>query len=401
MISIGIDVSKGKSTVCILAPYGELIKKPFSIVHTKQSFDKLSSLIKSFDGEKRLFMESTGIYHLPILEYFSKQGFNVFVINPLTLHKYANMNIRPGKTDILDSYTIANYGLDNWLKPSEGFVHSPPSQYGQLRFLSRQYNQYISMRVKNKLILSNILERVMPKIESLLQNDSQNMKKDKLNAFVNEFQHYDNITQMTEDSFVASYRKWAIEKQYQPSELKARQIYALASSSIPTLSSIDPSVKMLTLEAIRTYREICSSTEKILSQMIVLAMELEEFRILTSFIGIGDNLAARFIAEIGDIHRFHSAGALIAYAGIDAPSYQSGQFTSSKRRISKRGSKSLRKVGYEIMASFTRQKPLNDPIYQYIKKKEAEGKPKKVAKIAGLNKFFRIYYARVYEIYSK
>ena len=27
MISVGIDVSKGKSTVCILKPYGEIVSK--------------------------------------------------------------------------------------------------------------------------------------------------------------------------------------------------------------------------------------------------------------------------------------------------------------------------------------------------------------------------------------
>lgn len=122
---------------------------------------------------------------------------------------------------------------------------------------------------------------------------------------------------------------------------------------------------------------------------------LRNFPFLKDIKGIGDNFASRFIAEIGDVNRFHSASALIAYAGIDAPAYQSGQYNSANRKISKRGSKSLRKVGYEIMASFTRQKPIDNSVYNYIKKKEAEGKPKKVAKIAGLNKFLHIYYARV------
>ena len=45
-------------------------------------------------------------------------------------------------------------------------------------------------------------------------------------------------------------------------------------------------------------------------------------------------------------------------------------------------------------------KSLDDSVYLYILKKELEGKPKKVAKIAGLNKFLRIYYARVKELYK-
>ena len=36
-----------------------------------------------------------------------------------------------------------------------------------------------------------------------------------------------------------------------------------------------------------------------------------------------------------------------------------------------------------------------------VEKKEVEGKPKKAAKIAGLNEFLRIYYARVMEAYRQ
>lgn len=376
MISIGIDVSKGKSTVCILSPYGEMIRKPFSVIHTKESLNELADFINTLNGEKRIFMESTGIYHLLIYEHLLKMNFSVFTINPLVMFKYAGTNIRPGKNDRLDAITIANYGIDNWFKPIE-IQHETSLQYKQLRLLSRQYNQYICMRVKSKLTLLNLLERTMPQIGTLLENDSQNIKRDKLNAFVVEFMHYDNISNMTENHFVAKYKEWAKKEGYQASELKAKQIYALASASIPTLSSKDPSVKMLTLESVRMYKELCSSTDKILAQMVEIAKELKEFSILTSIKGIGNNLASRFIAEVGDIHRFYKASALIAYAGIDAPSYQSGQFTSTKRSISKRGSKALRKVGYEIMASFTRQKPIDNSVFDYIKKKEAEGKPKK------------------------
>lgn len=398
MISIGIDVSKGKSTVCILAPYGVIIRKPFTVVHTRESLNELAFFINTLDGEKRIFLESTGIYHLPIYNHLAKLNLTVFIINPLTMYKYANTNIRPGKTDNLDAITIANYGIDNWFKPIDNQNATLP-HYNQLRLLSRQYNQYISMRVKSKLTLNNLLERTLPQIDTLLENDSQNIKRDKLNAFVIKFLHYDFICKLSENQFIVAYKKWAKKEGYQQSEQKARKIYALATSSIPTLSSEDPSVKMLTLEAVRVYREISISTDAILTQMVEIAKQLKEFEVLISMKGIGDNLASRFIAEVGDIHRFHSANALIAYAGIDAPAYQSGQFNSTNRRISKRGSKSLRKVGYEIMTSFTRQKPTNSTVYDFIKKKESEGKAKKVAKVAGLNKFIHIYYARVRDAY--
>ena len=113
-------------------------------------------------------------------------------------------------------------------------------------------------------------------------------------------------------------------------------------------------------------------------------------------------LAPKLIAEIGDVRRLHSAKALIAWAGIDPPPYESGQFIGSKRRITKRGSSTLRKVGYEVMRVLkSHPAPKDDAVYNYILKKEAEGKSKKHAKIAGLNKFLRIYYSRVMEVYQK
>ena len=64
MISVGIDVSKGKSTVCILKPGGEVIKPSFEIEHTAEELDSLVSLINSFDEETRVVLEDTGHYHI-------------------------------------------------------------------------------------------------------------------------------------------------------------------------------------------------------------------------------------------------------------------------------------------------------------------------------------------------
>ena len=132
------------------------------------------------------------------------------------------------------------------------------------------------------------------------------------------------------------------------------------------------------------------------------AKKMPEYSEVRRMGGVGDKLAVKLIAEIGDIRRFHSAKALIAYAGIDSPPYQSGQYLGAKRRISKRGSPLLRKIGYEVMKNLkSHNKPDDDAVYLYILKKEKEGKPKKVAKIAGLNKFLRIYYARVKAVYAE
>ena len=157
---------------------------------------------------------------------------------------------------------------------------------------------------------------------------------------------------------------------------------------------------MLVQEAVKVLKEVDNTLKKILSQMQFLAKSLPEYPVVRAIGGVGGVLAAKLIAEIRDVRRFHHGRSLIAYAGIDSPPYQSGQFTAQNRRISKHGSAYLRKVGYEVMQSLkTHDAPTDDCVYQFILKKELEGKSKKAAKIAGLNKFLRIYYARVMEVY--
>lgn len=109
MISVGIDVSKGKSTVCILKPYGEIVCSPFEMLYAEKELDALDDLLNKLDGEIRIVMEATGIYHLPVLTFLHEKGYFVTAINPFAMKKYAKDNsIRGAKTDKLDSIMIAN-----------------------------------------------------------------------------------------------------------------------------------------------------------------------------------------------------------------------------------------------------------------------------------------------------
>lgn len=79
MISIGIDVSKQKSTYCILNQYGEVLRTPKEFSHTGTDLKELSRQIKSYGGKDdvRVIMESTGTYNRPVLYYLLDEGDNV------------------------------------------------------------------------------------------------------------------------------------------------------------------------------------------------------------------------------------------------------------------------------------------------------------------------------------
>ena len=101
------------------------------------------------------------------------------------------------------------------------------------------------------------------------------------------------------------------------------------------------------------------------------------------------------MAEIGDVRRFYSKKALVAFAGIDAPPYQSGKMNVRNRSISERGSSALRRTLFLVMSVLLQRSPSDEPVYQFMNRKRAEGKPYRVYMMASANKFLRIYYATV------
>ena len=399
MISVGIDVSKDKSTVCMLRPYGEVVEAPYNIDHTEQALNTLIKRIKSFDEDVKVVLEATGGYHQVVVAKLLTSNIFTVVVNPYIMKKYCAATLRKAKTDKIDSIRIANYGIDHWFSMT---AYCPPDEiYKELKLLGRQYEQYVRLKVGCKIQLTNLLDGVMPGIKSILQGTVPAYStKDKLCDFVEKYWHYDNIKKMSEKQFLSNYEKWTKRKGYRYNESQAIAIYQLSKNNIPTLKSSTPSTKMLVLQAVKSVREAELTLSLIISQMQEIASTLPEYSVVREMKGVGDVLSVRLIGEIGDVRRFRNGSSLVAFAGIDAPPYESGKFVGTNRNISKRGSSTLRKIGYEIMHSLKVSKPTEDSaVYDFIIKKENEGKPKRVAKIAGLNKFLRIYYARVMALY--
>ena len=395
MISVGIDVSKGKSMVCIMKPGGEVLKTPFEMLHSMESILHLVKLIDSYDEEVRVILEDTGHYHLPVVTLLVEKGIFTCCVNALRMKKFCSQSIRRAKTDKIDAVHIAQFGLTYWDELSP--VKPPENVYRELKLLARQYYQTVSMLVKAKVNLSNLLDQTMPNIKDLMNDSPGNHK---LTDFVKRYYHYGHILEMGEKRFTSDYCKWAKKQGYRVYERLASEILAVAQNGIPVLPN-SPVTKAVVVEAVRVLHEIEISRDTILAQMQELAKSLPEFSVIREMPCIGDTLAPRIIAEIGDIRRFKNKHSLIAYAGIDAPPYQSGTFNATERHISKRGNSYLRKTGYEIMQCLIQHKPIGDPVYDFICKKRLEGKSGKEAMIAGLNKFLRLYYGRVAELYKK
>lgn len=401
MISIGVDVAKGKSTICAIKPYGEILLSPKDYKHSTDDLNTFLEKLKNYKDEIHIIMEATSNYHLPIYHFFRSKDFFVSIINPLEMKRYRCQGIRNPKTDRIDSLIIAQYGIDFWYRTKQQNDRTQERQ--ELRLLGKQYEQYMKSRVARCQLLNQLIDQTMPGVYGLLDDFNRYNGKDKLCEFVFDYWHCDNITKSSEKVFIKKYLNWLKKKGYRQNENEARQLYFISQTSIPTLPAHLASTKMLVQEAVTILREIDSSLFIILNQMRDLAKTMPEYNTVLSMGGVGETLAPRLIAEIGDPRYFHSAKALVAYAGIDAPPYQSGQFTGTKRHISKRGSSTLRKIGYELLDSINKHQRYltDDTVCQFFLKKRAEGKPYRVSMIAAYNKFLRIYHSRVSKVLSE
>ena len=396
MIAVGIDVSKSKSTVAILDSYGTVLATPFNMAHTQPEMNALVSRLKAFDEPITILLEYTGHYHYPVLKKLQEEGFPVCVVNPYQMKKYGDVEIRKAKTDKKDALRIATYALEKSYKLVP--YSSMEQKFEDLKFLSRQYQQRISFVSTLKVQLINMLDQTMPGITKILALKSRDPEKCALLLFIKRYKSFDEIQRIGKTRFLSTYATLMKKTPDRYAPKKGLEIYELARESITTRGE-DPYIWAAQDQCVDLLATAQNAADEIITQMQNIAETIPEYKVLRAMNGVGDRLGPVILAEIGDIRRFHSAKALNSFAGNDAPPYQSGQFESRNRHISKRGSSALRKACFEVMQALKLTKPQDDPVYQFILKKEQEGKPYNVAKMAGVNKFLRIYYARAMELY--
>ena len=390
MNCVGIDVSKGKSMIAVMRPFGEVVISPFEVQHTASELSELAKLLKSLDGETRVVMESTGNYHTPVAWLLHDAGLYVSVVNAMLVHDYGNNSLRRAKTDKKDAVKLANYGLDHWLTLPR-YVPEEDTRL-LLKNCYRQYQQYSKVHTMLKNNLISLLDTVFPNANRLFTSPPRDDGSEKWVDFVATFWHCACVSELSQKIFTAKYQKWCRKHGYNFSEEKALSVYACACGHVSVMPK-NNTTKLLVEQAISQLQTTSSALAALKQEMQSLAASLPEYPVVMEMFGVGPALGPQLMAEIGDVRRFHSKKALVAFAGIDAPPYQSGQMNIHSRSISKRGSAALRRTLFLVMGIYLQSAPLDEPVYQFMDKKRSEGKPYKVYMMASANKFLRIYYA--------
>lgn len=397
MNAVGIDVSKGKSIVAALRPMGEVALLPQEFLHTEVGLEQMAYTIIALGEDTRVIMEATGRYHEPVAAALHEYGIYVCVLNPLFIKQSGGGSIRKVKTDKADAMKIARYALDNWVELRD-YTPMDTIRY-DLKTLNRQFQLASKQKTATANNLIALQEQSFPGIRKLFDSPVRSDGTQKWVDFTHDFYHVDCVRSGSQNTFTERYRKWCKRNHYNFNAGKAAEIYALAKSAV-VLVQKTPLTKTLLQEAANQLTAISRSVETYRSEMNKLASQLPEYPVIMEMYGVGESLGPQLMAEIGDVRRFERKQSLVAFAGIDPMPNQSGEKNVRSNKSSKRGSPYLRKTLFNIMGIYLKCSPQDEPVYQFLDRKRAEGKPYYVYMTAAGNKFLRRYYATVMNYFA-
>ncbi|MDL2276112.1 IS110 family transposase [Breznakia sp. OttesenSCG-928-G09] len=384
---IAIDVSKGKSHVRSFFKLGKEYGKTFSFEHNKEGFEVLMDRyneLKENSGHDVMFIfESTGVYHKVIQHFLEQKNKKFIMISPLQSAKVRKLDLRAAKTDKLDPMYIAKayYMLDIDMNVKKQEV------YDELMQLDRYYEVQLTSLTKAKVHYRESLDLVFPKLD-----EHFDVYDPCVVLIIQKYKHPENI-QRREVKTVIDYltKKNSHRKAYLQSFAITFIDYCKDCMSGCGKSDVAIDILLGHLDSIEHFQQKVDYTFK---RMRELARSLKQYEQFISIPGVGEILATRLIAEIGDMDRFDSHKQLIAYAGIEPTIYQSGKRDGMHYRMSKKGNKVLRKLLYLAIACNLRSKTQDNKIKEFYQKKRQQDNPMYylAAYFACANKLLRIIY---------
>lgn len=394
---VGIDVSSEFSIIAMLEPSGALIRKPFRIDHNPVGFYKLLEILKK--EEERLnrkpiyFVESTGIFHLPLFFFLKSNDLKGFVLNPLCVHSTKNFDLRKVKNDAKDAESIARLAKYQDVKLSL----VPEPQILALRMMAREYFAISDMLTEMKNRLCTDLYLLFPGYLDVFGNL---FGKTSL-ALLREFPSPQHVLSANRETLTQMISKLS-RKTAEWASKKVDKLFEIAtlSKSMPNDFSILSMKIKYHLDGIENLQNSLKSIENQLHQMIDSAEFPEKVRkrikLLDQMPGIGFMTAVTLIAEIGNFDMFKSPKAFTAFFGLDPSVNQSGKFTGDRNKISKRGTRFGRRVLFTVALSSIRTtcngNAIN-PILRDFYTKKCINKKKKVALVAVMHKLLHYIFA--------
>ncbi len=221
--AVGIDVSKGKSTVTVLQPGGVIIHKPFDVFHTSQGLNELSKYLGSLVGDTKIVMECTGRYHEPMANALADAGLFVSVVNPHLIKNFGTNSLRKVKSDPADAKKIARYTLDNWAELRQ--YSSMDNTRTQLKTLNSQFSFFMKQKVAAKANLIALLDNTYPGLNKLFDSPARDDGSEKWVDYAYSFWHVDCVRKIGLKTFTERYKAFCKKHHYNFQATKPEELF--------------------------------------------------------------------------------------------------------------------------------------------------------------------------------
>lgn len=379
MFFVGIDIAKKSHEVAAIDGKGNIVIKPFKFSNSMKGFEKLLTALRSLSddlSDLELGMEATGHYWLNLYTRLIECGYSVHVINPVQSDALRGLYIRQTKNDAKDAFIIAElirFGRYSETSLTDGDLIA-------LRELTRQRFYLVDCVSDAKRKVISFIDKIFPEYQTLFSDTFGVTSLELLSHYTSPDVIAELDTELFSD-FLRSVSKGRFGLQ------KAREIQSLAKNTFGSFLFADSA----TLAIRQFLQQIRLLEEQIAELDEYIADKLSTFDTqLTTIVGVGNTLAAVFVAEIGDINRFDAPDKLAAFAGIDPSVRQSGEFNGTCCRMSKRGSPYLRRAFWLAAVAGIRTNAALRALYD---KKRSQGKAHAVAVSVVMRKLCNIVYA--------
>ena len=372
MYFVGIDISKYKHDCFICTETGEVICENLSFQNTSEGFSQLLNLLKSLDNSKtiRIGFEATGHYGMNLKLFLEKNNYSFMEFNPALVKQFiSGQTLRRTKTDKKDAYQITRYLISVDYKPHpKQFYH----KYS-LKSLSRMREKFVKQRSYYEVALTNVLDHTFPEFKPFFNNDFSKTALFVLNRYksankIANMKDFDSIRKVSRGKFTSA------------------QFIKLKELAKNTVGSSNDIFETELESLIILHSQIDEQIKKLENKIEIIIKELNPPTL--SIKGIGIISCAGIISEFGDISRFKSADAMVAFAGIEPSISQSGTESHTGHMV-KHGSGHLR----YFLLNAADYVFLHEPIFtEFYYKKRNEGKSHHVALNHVAKKLVRIIY---------
>lgn len=379
MILIGIDIGKLSHTFSIVEnTTGEILVNPTDIKNNREGFKFLHSKLKSYKKDKVLIgMEDTGHYHFALLKDLLSHKYKVALINPIVTDMQRKMQGGVSKNDHLDSLTICDVIGSNSRKKPYRISVIERFDYYELRQLTRHHHnlkEEINVYCNR---LQKCIDIVFPEFNSLF-------KSKYCRVYMKVLKNHPSADNIAHTDIRTLRNCFEFEGRGKRIDLTAEQLKEAAKNSVG-ITSIAEEIQI---------KHLINQIELINEQIDEIDKKIEEFsRTLNSPIltipGISHFSGTSILSELGDINNYESASKVIKFAGVAPYEHQSSQYKAEQTRISKKGSKYLRKTLYQIIRPVITN---NEVFKNYYNLKRSQGKGHLCAEGHCIRKLLRVIY---------